>query len=420
MRIQAAAVAFLLALPALAEEPKTGIVDGEWHACKYALVVPSGWEKKDAATYSLFVTFPPGPHEVTNYGQLWSRSKGSKPFLALTVAGGMSAPDTATLVEKVRTEYGFDPDRLFVVTYGEGGVKGLQFVQDNADLVAGFIILQPSFGYTEPKASGKSVPVLMMNDKACSFSPPFQAQGLKGKFETLGYETTYIETDNPAEHDGWPVNDMSKMFDWAAAIVPFKADAVFDEAAAWLAAGSKDTECRPKVRGAFKKYVAALGDQSPGAVTAMGNAMTNSLKDGLSSAREIKGGVKSAIALVAAAKGKKVEGGSLVICDSADFDSIEDAVIIASGDVKANHVKNAVIFAKGAVTIAKDAGACLIHAGGHVKIGTTLEDATILALGGVEAAGKAKNNWFVNTADVKIKSNEAARTVKRVKLPGGK
>ncbi len=415
------ALLLLLAGAASAQEPKTGLVDGEHKGCRYQLAVPATWKKPDAGAFALYVTFPPGPHSGKDYGHLWQQVKGPKPHLGLCLDGGLAASEVPELIEKIRKEYGFDGDRVFCVSYSEGTVKAIQFVADNADLLAGWIILQPSTQNKEPKAGGKSVPVLIMNDKACTYSPPFQAEGLKDKLVGLGYEATLILTEDPANKDGWPVKDMSKMFEWTTALVPAKVDGAFEEAASWLAEGAKDTEHRPKLRAAVKKALALFGpDISPGGVKTSDDAVAAALKDAVATVKEIKGGLKGQIALVAAAKGKKVEAGSLVLCDSADFDVIEDSIIICSGDVKANKVTRSVIFAKGAVTVAKDGMSCVVYAGGHVKFGTTLEDCTVLATGGVEAAGKAKNNWFVNTAEVKIKSNEAARTVKRMKLPGGK
>lgn len=410
-----------VASTSLAQEPKTGLVDGELKGCRYQLSVPDTWKKADAGAHWLYVTFPPGPHAAKDYGHLWRQVKGPKPHLGLCLDGSAAASEVPAVIEKVRGEYGFDPDHVFCVSYSEGTVKAIDFVVANADMLAGWIILQPSLANREPKAGGKSVPVLIMNDKACTYSPPFQAEGLKDKLVGLGYDATLVMTEDPANKDGWPVKDMSKMFEWTTGLVPARADAVFDAAAAWLADAGKDTEHRPKLRAALKKALALYGgDMSPGGAKAGDDAVATALKDGLASGKEIKGGLKGQIALVAAAKGKKVEAGSLVICDSADFDTIEDSLVICSGDVKANKVKGSVILAKGAVTIARDGLSSLVHAGGHVKFGTTLEDCTILAQGGAEAAGKAKNNWFVNTADVKIKSNEAARTVKKLKLPGGK
>ncbi|KAF0245039.1 MAG: hypothetical protein FD180_1976 [Planctomycetota bacterium] len=410
-----------LSVAASAQEPKTGLVDGDHKGCKYQLAVPPGFKKAEAAKYALYITFPPTAHQAKDYGHLWQSSKGPSPQLSLCLDGATAAIDLPTLLEKVGTEYGYDTNRVYCVCYGEGAIKGFKFVAENADLLAGFIILQPSTSTTEPKAGGKSVPVLIMNDKACTYSPPFQAEALRDKFTGLGYEATLIMTDDPSNKDGWPVKEMSKIYDWTGALVPAKPETVWEEAAAWLAEGAKDTEHRPKLRGAVKKYFGMYGSEmSPGGVKAGDNAVGMSLKDAVPTVKEIKGGLKGQIALVAAAKGKKVEAGSMVLCDSAEFDVIDESLIICSGDVKANKVTKSVILAKGAVTVAKDAMSCVVHAGGHVKIGTTLEDCTILALGGVEAAGKAKNNWFVNTAEVKIKSNEAARMAKRIKLPGGK
>ena len=101
-------------------------------------------------------------------------------------------------------------------------------------------------------------------------------------------------------------------------------------------------------------------------------------------------------------------------------ESIEDSLVICSGDLKVSKISNSLVIVKGAVTIAKDVMSSTIHAGGHLKIGTTLEDSTLLAIGGLEATGKAKNNWFVNTADVKIKANDSPRLAKRGRLPGGR
>ncbi|MCE9582399.1 MAG: hypothetical protein K8T20_07890, partial [Planctomycetes bacterium] len=351
----AAAIFALLALPVAADEPKTGSVDGEWKSCKYQLVVPSNWKKTDALAYTLFVLFPPNSHQGSQYGQLFKSAKGPKPSIALCLDGTMAAGDAATLVEKVRADYGFDPDKVFLVTYGEGAVRGFQFVNENADLTAGFIILQPSTGTYEPKGGGKSVPVLIMNDKACTYSPLFQAQGLKGKFESLGYEATLIETDDPANHDGWPTKDMGKFMDWAAAVVPPKTEDVFDAAAEWLKEGAKDTECRVKLRTAVKKYIGLYGDLlSPGGGKAAEAALATALKDAVPSVRVIKGGVKGSVALVPAAKGKKIEGGALVLCDSGEFESIEDSLVICSGDLKVNKITNSLVIVKGAVTVAKD------------------------------------------------------------------
>lgn len=421
MRFRLPLAFLLLACAASAQEPKTGLVDGDHKGCHYQLAVPATWKKADSGTYAMYITFPPGPHEGKMYGHLWNQVKGPKPHLGLCLDGSLAASEVPELVEKIRKEYGFDGERVFCVSYSEGTAKAFQFVADNADLLAGWIILQPSTQNKEPKAGGKSVPVLIMNDKACTYSPPFQAEGLKDKLVGLGYEATLVITDNPAEHDGWPVKDMSKIFEWTAALAPAKVDGAFDEAAAWLAEGAKDTEHRPKLRAAVKKALALFGtDMSPGGLKTADDAVASALKDAVPTVKEIKGGLKGQIALVAAAKGKKVEAGSLVLCDSAEFDVIEDSIVICSGDVKANKVTRSVIFAKGAVTVAKDGMSCVIYSGGHVKFGTTLEDSTLLATGGLEAAGKAKNNWFVNTAEVKIKANEAPRTVKRQKLPGGK
>ncbi|MEK7465842.1 MAG: hypothetical protein AAB074_00385 [Planctomycetota bacterium] len=411
----------ILAIPASAQDVKIGLVDGDHKGRRYQLVVPSGFKKAEAGKYALYITFPPGPHQAKDYGHLWQSSKGPTPQMALCLDGSMGAADVPSLLEKVTAEYGYDTSRVYCVAYSEGAIKGFKFVAENPDLLSGFVILQPSTSNQEPKAAGNSVPVLILNDKGCSYSPPFQAEALRDKFISLGYEARLIMTDDPSNKDGWPVKEMSKLYEWAAALVPATADSVWVEAASWLADAGKDTEHRPKLRSAVKQYFGMYGvEMSPGGAKAAEGALAMALKDAVPTVTAIKGGLKGQISLVAAAKGKKVEAGSMVLCDSAEFDVIDESVVICSGDFKANKISKSVILAKGAVTIAKDAMACVVHAGGHVKIGTTLEDCTILALGGIEAAGKAKNNWFVNTADVKIKANDTPKMVKRIKLPGGK
>jgi hypothetical protein len=78
-----AAALLLVAATASAQEPKSGLVDGDHKGCKYQLVVPPGFKKAEAASYSLYITFPPTAHQAKDYGHLWQSNKGSTPQLAV-------------------------------------------------------------------------------------------------------------------------------------------------------------------------------------------------------------------------------------------------------------------------------------------------------------------------------------------------
>ena len=409
----------LLAAHASAEPPK-GVTEGEVKGSRYALDVPPAWTTADGAKFGVWVTMIPPQHKPGDYVNLWAGARGAHPFLSLILDAGFSSDMIGPLLEKVRGDYGFDAARVWMAGYGEGARTALRFAFENPDALAGIVLIQAMTQMLEAKPSAKATPVLMIADVTCTYARIDETRAFVAKLKDLGYDAAIRELDDPPNHDIWPPAELPKMIDWAEALRPFLIDDLFGAAAEALKADSKAEAWRPRLREEVTRYVRALGDGvSPAAAKAAADGLAGPFRDALQIVRENKPQAKGVALVLGAAKGKKLEGGTLLVCESCDFEQVDDSVIVCTGDVKIGKLHRSVVIAKGAVTIGKEMADVMLFCAGRLKIGTTLDNSTILAVGGAEVAGKAKENWFVNTAEKQIKSNAAERVVKKPKLPGG-
>lgn len=421
MKTVALAVLALLAQPCAAQEPPKGAVEGDWKGGKYSLFVPPSWTKADGPKHALwFMVIPPG-HFSKDYTQLWSRNLGGKPFIAAIVDVGISTDQFSPLIEKLRADYAFDPDSLFMAAYGEGALRVVKFVSESPDVAAAAILAQGMVQTADPRPAGRATPFLLINDVGCTYARIDEARSFVTKLKDMGYEASLTELNDAANRDQWPTAQMGKMAEWAAAQRRFQLEDIHGLAVQAQTPACEPKEWRPLLRAEFERLARALGDAaSPGAAKALADGIAKALPDSREVLREIKLQAKPVMFVVKEAKGKKLDPGTLLICESADFEVLDDAVVICSGEVKAGKMHRCVVIAKGGVTVTKDAAALLLFSGGVVKIGTTLEDSTLNAPAGIEAAGKAKGNWYVNSTALKIRVNDASRQFKKLRFPGGK
>ncbi|NUN50730.1 MAG: hypothetical protein HUU15_18135 [Candidatus Brocadiae bacterium] len=421
MRLSAALI-LLCAVAASAQEIKAGVTEGEWKGGRWVMVAPGAWKKEEGAKFGLWVTVTPPTHQANQYTHVWQGVKMPVPAAALIIDYGIAASDWRPLIEKAVADYGFDGGRTYLVAYSEAASRAVTFVNDHPDFLAGLVLLQPLVQPTvQIKPSGRATPVFLMSDTGCTYARIDAIRSLKSQFEGLGFVATMEEITDPGNPDGWPAKDMARFLTWSLDQRPFRIDDIWDAAAAALAADSKEGEWRPRLRDAVHAWRRQFGDAwSAGSGRAVDAAVASALKDGIPVTREIKGGVKGTVALLDAGKGRKIEGGALVVCASGDFESVEDSFVICSGDLKVQKAARSVFLVRGTLTFVKDATAVAIHTDGRLKAGTVLEDATVLALGGAESAGKARGCVWVNTTDLKLKANEAPKDVTKRRLPGGK
>jgi hypothetical protein len=116
--------------------------------------------------------------------------------------------------------------------------------------------------------------------------------------------------------------------------------------------------------------------------------------------------INESAAVIAKAKGKEIERRSVLVCESADYESIKECIVICSGDLKVKKMERAIVFAKGNVSIGRRADGCVIIAGGKITSDDEIEESTLLAEGGVEIKNDSDGNVYVNTPNRKVGTNK--------------
>jgi predicted esterase len=412
------ALALLLALPALAE-PAKGKVPGEYKGGRYVLLVPGSWSEAKAAEYSLWMMVIPPTHAPDQYANIWNQLKTPTPILACIVDMGVQTGDYTGFVETLRKDYKFDPDRIFLAAYGEGADRGVNVATDVPDLLTGLVVAQ-GLWRTEPKGGIAATPVLIVNDVGCTYAPIDKARGLKSTIEGFGGKAEVVELNDPAKKDNWPTAEMARMIEWGTKQSVYRFDGLFSSAVEAVKPESDSAAWRPKVKDGVLGYFRQVGDGiSPEATKAVNAIVPKVFADALKVERTLPVTAKGAVYAVGAAKGKKVEG-ALVVCESGEFDAIVDSVVICLGELKATRVEGSVVLCKGGVTLVKDLKTSAVCTLGRLKTGGAVEQNHICAAGGFESAAAARDNWFVNTAERKAKTNSGERVRTRRRLPGAK
>ncbi len=200
---------------------------------------------------------------------------------------------------------------------------------------------------------------------------------------------------------------------------PWKVEPVANAAKTALKEGSRVEDWRPAVKAQIEKLLEELGaDVADESKRDALKAISKCFEDGMKVVRENADGQKGAIYLVAKARGTEVDRGAILVCESAEFDKVDDSIIICLGDVKiADELNQSIVIATGKVSLGGGAKNAIIVCGGAFAVGDKLRDCTVVAAGGCPIGGDSKECVFVNTKVTAGGKSENDRHVEKARLP---
>lgn len=105
----------------------------------------------------------------------------------------------------------------------------------------------------------------------------------------------------------------------------------------------------------------------------------------------------------------------LLVCESAEFDELHDAVVICLGDLKAKKIRKSLVIATGTIT-SEECEDCVVYAGGNFTTGKRMRHNTLLVLGKLEA-DKADDVVYINPGERKVNESQETRDVELPNLP---
>lgn len=186
-----------------------------------------------------------------------------------------------------------------------------------------------------------------------------------------------------------------------------------------LKEGSKPEEWRPKLKQLVEKLLAELGhDAAAESVRDCRLSIAGSFAETHEVGRENEDRPVNRILLVDRAKGTRADRGVLLVCGSAEFENIDDSVLICLGDVRVTReLEQSVLIAAGKVEIGDDIQNSIVVCAGAFACGKDQRDSTIMALGGAKVAGRCKEGVWVNTPSVECPKREGDREVTNARLP---
>lgn len=184
----------------------------------------------------------------------------------------------------------------------------------------------------------------------------------------------------------------------------FRIVTVFEAAEDVLANGLD--ERRATLAKRLREMLNALSDDlDPTMMTVVSEVLEVSLAERNPFEKENRDAVRQAILAVAEARGTSVGPEAVIICRSAEFDTITNAVVICLGDVKAKAINNSLIIARGKIDVGIDARRCTVFAGGGFACGRQIRNSAVWAPGGASAMVSTRCVW-INTPDVQIQREQ--------------